>query len=52
MDRVQRCCLLMPFQEGTYHKLLAQKKTLFCKKGGKLNYSGYSQVYLLTIIML
>ena len=26
MDIVPRCRLLTPFQEGTYHKLLAQEK--------------------------
>ena len=28
MDRVPRCYLLMPFQEGTLHVLLAQEKNL------------------------
>ena len=38
----------MPFQDGTYNKLLAQeKKSIFCKQGGKQDYSSYSQVTLL-----
>ena len=28
MDKVSRCRLLTPFQEGTYSKLLAQEKNL------------------------
>ena len=28
MDRVPRCDLLMPFQEGAHQKLLAQEKNL------------------------
>ena len=38
MGRVPRCRLLTPFQEGTYHKLLAPKKSKFCKHGGKQVY--------------
>ena len=49
MDRVLQCCLLTPFQEGTHHKLVAQKNSKFCKQGGKLDYSRYSQVSLLTL---
>ena len=26
MDKVPRCCLLKPFQEGTHNKLLAQEE--------------------------
>ena len=40
---------LTPLQEGTHHKLLAQEKSKFCKQGGKLDYSRYSEVSLLTL---
>ena len=46
MDRVPQCRLLTPFQEGTHYIV---KKSKFCKKGGKLDYSRYSQVCLLTL---
>ena len=41
---------LTPFQEGTHHKLSSGKKSKFCKQGdGKLDYSRYSEVSLLTL---
>ena len=40
---------LTPLQEDTHHKLLAQEKSKFCKQGGKLDYSRYSEVFLLTL---
>ena len=43
--------LLMPLQEGTHHKLLSGKKSKFCKQGGKLDYSRYSEVSLLTLLL-
>ena len=48
-DSVQRCLFLTPLQEGTHHKLLAQEKSEFCKQCGKLEYSRYSEVSLLTL---
>ena len=45
--------VLTPLQEGTHHKLLAQeKKSKFCKQGGNLDYSRYSQVNLLTLAII
>ena len=35
MDRVPRCNILTPFQEGTHHKLLAQEKTNSASKVAK-----------------
>ena len=49
MDRVQGSCLLMPFQEGPHRNCSLKQKTKFFKQGGKLDYSRYSQVYLLTL---
>ena len=48
-DSVQRCLFLTPLQEVTHHKLLAQEKSKFCKQCGKLEYSRYSEVSLLTL---
>ena len=40
-----------PFQESSPEIVLSRKK-LFCKNGVKLNYRGYSQVSLLTYVLL
>ena len=41
---------LTPLQEGTHHKLFSEEnKSKFCKQSGKLDYSRYSQVSLLTL---
>ena len=49
MDKVPRCRLLMPFEEGTHNK--SEKKYKFCKQCGRLNYSRYSHVSLLTFVI-
>ena len=48
MDKVPRCCLLTPFQEGTHNK---SEKYKFCKQCDRLNYSRYFQVSLLTFVI-
>ena len=48
-DRVLRCSLVTSFQEGPHQKLFFQGSLSFCKQGGKLDYSRYSQVSLLTL---
>ena len=44
MDKVPRCRLLTPFQEGPHNKLFSHK---VFKQGGNWNYSTYSEVSLL-----
>ena len=39
---------LKPLQEGTHHKLFGIKSK-YCKQRGKLDYSRYSEVSLLTL---
>ena len=48
MDKVPRCRLLTPFQEGTHNK---SEKYKFCKQCGRMNYSRYSHVSLLTFVI-
>ena len=45
MDSVQRCRFLSHFKK--VHTFVSSgKKSKFCKQGGKLDYSRYSEAYL------
>ena len=49
MDRVPRCRLLTPFQEGTPEIVSSGKNLNSASKMVNLDYSRYSQVSLLTL---
>ena len=48
MDRVRRCRLLTPLQDGTHHKLLAQEKNL--NSASKV--ANWIIVYILNYLLL
>ena len=48
-DRVRRCRLLTPYQDGPTRNCSLKQKPKFFKQDGKLDYSRYSQVLQLTL---